>query len=213
MRIVMLGPPGSGKGTRAHLISELYGYPVITTGEMLREAVREETEYGMVAKGYMDRGDLVPNDIVNGIVKERMRKDDVEKGFILDGYPRSANQADALDEVMEELGVKLTHVVSVVLSDDVIVQRLSQRRSCPECGEIYHLEAKPPKKEGVCDKCGAKLVLRDDDKEDVILHRLDVYRKNTQSLLDRYEKMGLIVETDGEVPLDGLRAHLKELLG
>jgi adenylate kinase len=213
MRIVMLGPPGSGKGTRAHIISELYDIPVITTGEMLREAVRDETEYGKIAKGYMDRGDLVPNDIVNGIVRERFEKDDVKKGFILDGYPRSVNQADALDEILKDQDINLSHVVSVVLSDEVIVERLSQRRSCPKCGEIYHLIAKPPKKQGICDVCGAKLILRDDDKEDVILHRLKVYRENTQTLLDRYDKQGLIVETDGEVPLENLRAHLKELLG
>ncbi len=213
MKIVMLGPPGSGKGTRAHIISELYGIPVITTGDMLRGAVREETDYGKTAKNYMDRGDLVPNDIVNGIVRQRFEKDDVKAGFILDGYPRSANQADALDEILKDLNIKLTHVLSVVLSDEVIVERLSQRRSCPECSEIYHLVAKPPKKRGLCDDCGSKLILRDDDKADVILHRLDVYRQNTQSLLDRYEKQGLIVETDGEVHMDGLKTHLKELLG
>jgi adenylate kinase len=213
MRIVLLGPPGSGKGTRAHIISELYDIPVITTGEMLREAVREETEYGKVAKGYMNRGDLVPNDIVNGIVRDRFEKDDVQKGFILDGYPRSVNQADALDEILKDQNIKLTHVVSVVLGDEVIVKRLSQRRSCPKCGEIYHLIAKPSKKTGVCDICGAKLILRDDDKKEVILHRLKVYRENTQTLLDRYDKQGLIVETDGEVSLESLKDHLKELLG
>lgn len=213
MKIVMLGPPGSGKGTRAHIISELYDIPVITTGDMLREAVRDATDYGKTAKGYMDRGDLVPNDIVNGIVRERFEKDDVKDGFILDGYPRSANQADALDGILNDLNIKLTHVLSVVLSDEVIVERLSQRRSCPECSEIYHLVAKPPKKTGICDKCGAKLILRDDDKPDVIKYRLEVYRKNTQALLDRYEKQGLIVETDGEVSMEGLKAHLKELLG
>ncbi len=213
MRIIMLGPPGSGKGTRAHIISEIYGIPVITTGEMLREAVREETRYGKVAKQYMDNGDLVPNEIVNGIVSHRFHKDDIENGFVLDGYPRSVNQADALDHILQVREIGLTHVLSVVLSDEVIVKRLSDRRSCPECGEIYHLEAKPPKKTGLCDKCDAKLVLRDDDKEDVILHRLEVYRKNTAPLLARYDKMGLIVETDGEVPIDGLRDHLKKILG
>ena len=208
----MLGPPGSGKGTRAHIISELYSIPVITTGEMLREAVREETEFGKIAKGYMDRGDLVPNDIVNGIVRERFEKKDVKKGFILDGYPRNVNQADALDKILEDQKIKLSHVVSVVLCDKVIVDRLSQRRSCPKCGEIYHLIAKPPKKTGSCDVCGNEIILRDDDKKDVILHRLRVYRENTQTLLDRYEKQGLIIETDGEVPMDNLRDHMEKLL-
>ncbi len=168
MKIIILGPPGSGKGTRAHIISELFELPVITTGDMLRGAVREKTEYGLEAKTYMDKGDLVPDDIVNGIVKERMSRPDVVKGFILDGYPRSVNQAEALDEILNGKGMKLTHVLSVVLSDEEIIERLSKRRNCPECNEIYHLVSKPPKKEGACDKCGAKLILREDDKEDVI---------------------------------------------
>lgn len=213
MRIIMLGPPGSGKGTRAHIISELYGMPIITTGGMLRGAVREKTEYGQKAKSYMDRGDLVPDNIVNGIVKERMSKPDVAKGFILDGYPRSVNQADTLDEILKEKGIKLTHALSVVLSDEVIIERLSKRRGCPVCNEIYHLVSKPPKKEGVCDRCGAKLILREDDKEDVIKYRLQVYKENTHQLLERYERLGLIVESDGEIPLEGLRDHLKEILG
>lgn len=212
MNIIILGPPGSGKGTRAHIISEIFNLPVITTGDMLRKAIREKNENGLEAKTYMDMGDLVPNYIVNGIVKERMSKPDVVTGFILDGYPRSVNQAEALDEILKEKDVKLTHVLSVVLSDREIIERLSKRRSCPVCNEIYHLVSKPPKKEGVCDKCGAKLILREDDREDVIKHRLQVYRETTQPLLERYERQGLIVETDGEVPIEGLRDHLKELL-
>ena len=212
MNIIILGPPGSGKGTRAHIISEIFNLPVITTGDMLRGAIREKNENGLEAKTYMDMGDLVPNYIVNGIVKERMSKPDLVTGFILDGYPRSVNQAEALDEILKEKGVKLTHVLSVVLSDEEIIERLSKRRSCPVCNEIYHLVSKPPKKEGVCDKCGAKLILREDDREDVIKHRLQVYRETTQPLLERYERQGLIVETDGEVPIEGLRDHLKELL-
>ncbi|MBT7186647.1 adenylate kinase [Candidatus Bathyarchaeota archaeon] len=213
MRIVMMGPPGSGKGTRAHIISELYGIPVITTGDMLRGAVREKTEYGLEAKVYMDRGDLVPDSIVNGIVKDRMGKPDLANGFILDGFPRSVNQADALDEILKKKDVELTHVLSVVLSDKVIIERLSKRRSCPDCNEIYHLVSKPPKKEGICDKCGAKLILRKDDKKTVIRYRLLVYKETTHQLLERYEKMGLVVDTDGEIPFDELHDHLKKLLG
>ncbi len=209
----MLGPPGSGKGTRARIISELYDLPVVTTGDMLRDAVREGTEYGKVAVEYMNRGDLVPSHIVNSIVKERFMRDDVKNGFILDGYPRSVSQADALDEILREQDIKLTHVISVVLNDDVIVKRLSQRRSCPDCGEIFHLVAKPPKQEGVCYACRGELILRDDDKPEVIKHRLRVYRKKTETLLHRYKKQELILETDGEVPLDELRDHIKELFG
>lgn len=210
--MVLLGPPGSGKGTRAHIISDLYGIPVVTTGDMLREATRIETKYGKIAKQYMDRGDLVPDEIVNGIVKERMSRPDVKNGFILDGYPRSKSQADALDHILKDLDIKLTHVLYVVLSDDMIIKRLSKRRSCPKCGAVYHLESIPPKKLGICDICGTKLIQRDDDKESVIKHRLDVYRKNTEPLLERYKERGLLVETPGYGPLEELCDHLKELL-
>jgi len=213
MRMVLMGPPGSGKGTRAHIISDLYGIPVVTTGDMLREAVRDETEFGKIAGKYMSKGDLVPDKIVNGIVRERMMKPDVQDGFILDGFPRSKTQADALDAILDELGIELTHVLFVVLSDDVIIQRLSKRRSCPKCGAVYHLESAPPKQKGVCDVCGAQLIQRDDDKEEVIRHRLEVYRELTEPLLERYGSRGLIVETSGEVAIDELSAYLKALLG
>jgi adenylate kinase len=213
MRIVMLGPPGSGKGTRAHIISDLYNIPVVTTGDMLREAVRDETEYGKIAQGYMNKGDLVPNEIVNGIVRERMSKPDVADGFILDGCPRSDAQADALDEILSDLGIELTHVIYVVLSDEVIIHRLSKRRSCPKCGTVYHLESAPSKKGEICDVCGTKLIQREDDKEEVIRHRLEVYRKQTEPLLKRYRERGLVVETSGEIPMDELKKHMKELFG
>jgi len=213
MRMVLMGPPGSGKGTRAHIISDLYGIPVVTTGDMLREAVRDETEFGKIAGKYMSKGDLVPDKIVNGIVRERMMKPDVQDGFILDGFPRSKTQADALDAILDELGIELTHVLFVVLSDDVIIQRLSKRRSCPKCGAVYHLESAPPKQKGVCDVCSVQLIQRDDDKEEVIRHRLEVYRELTEPLLERYGSRGLIVETSGEVAIDELSAYLKALLG
>ncbi|MCW4013746.1 MAG: adenylate kinase [Candidatus Bathyarchaeota archaeon] len=213
MRIVLLGPPGSGKGTRAHIISELYDLPVITTGDMLRASTAEGTECGKEAKSYMDKGELVPDNIVNGVVRERFQKPDLGKGFILDGYPRSKGQADALDQILDDNNIKLTHVILVVLDDSIIVERLSKRRSCPKCGEIYHLESKPPKKPGVCDICGAALIQRDDDKPDVIKHRLEVYAEQTKPLIKKYSDQGLIVETSGEVSMNELRDHLKELLG
>jgi adenylate kinase len=213
MKMLLLGPPGSGKGTRARIISDIYGIPVVTTGDMLREAVREETKYGKIAKKYMDKGDLVPDKVVNGLVRQRMSKADVAGGFILDGYPRSKPQADALDQILKNLDIKLTHVLYIVLSDDMIIKRLSKRRSCPNCGAVYHLESAPPKKMKICDFCGVKLIHRNDDKEKVIKHRLEIYRKNTEPLLKRYRKHGLVMETSGDVPIDELSSHLKEILG
>ncbi|MCW4050048.1 MAG: adenylate kinase [Candidatus Bathyarchaeota archaeon] len=213
MRIVMLGPPGSGKGTQARIISDIYGIPVITTGDMLREAVAEGTEYGKVAKEYMNRGDLVPDDIVNGIVRQRFSQPGIEEGFILDGYPRSTSQADALDEILEENNQKLDYIIHIVLGDKTIIDRLSKRRSCPNCGAIYHLESKPPKKKGYCDQCGSGLIRREDDNPDVIKNRLEVYREKTRPLLERYKDRGLIKEVPGDVKLDELPDIIKKLLG
>jgi adenylate kinase len=209
----MLGPPGSGKGTRAHIISELYGIPVITTGDMLREAVAKGTDYGKIAGGYMSRGELVPDEIVNGVVGERLSMSDLKNGFILDGFPRSAPQAELLDSYLEDHGLKLDHVIHVTLDDEAIVKRLSNRRSCPSCGEVYHLVSMPPKKEGVCDKCGSELVLRDDDRPSVIRNRLEVYREKTQPLLKNYRDKGLMREVPGDYPLDQLQEQLKRILG
>lgn len=209
----MLGPPGSGKGTQAHVISELYGVPVITTGDMLREAVAKETEYGKVAKGYMARGELVPDEIVNGVVRERLSRGDLGGGFILDGFPRSTPQAEFLDGFLEENDLRLDYVLYVTLGDEAIVKRLSSRRSCPKCGEVYHLVSKPPEKKGVCDRCGSKLIQRNDDKPDVIRNRLEVYREKTQPLLDRYAGKGIIKEVPGDHPLEGLPELLREILG
>jgi adenylate kinase len=213
MKIVIIGPPGSGKGTRAHILSEIYRIPIITTGDMLRESIRNKKELGKIAEGYMVKGDLVPNNIVNEIVKERMSKPDIRSGFILDGFPRNPDQADALDKILSDLCLELSHVLYVVLSDEVIVQRLSKRRSCPFCGAVYHLVSAPPKEICLCDNCGNRLIQRDDDHIDVIMHRLGVYRKETEPLLKRYLDRDLVVETNGEVPLDKLRAHLKNLFG
>jgi adenylate kinase len=212
MKIVILGPPGSGKGTNAHIISELYGIPVITTGDMLREAIRKKTEYGKFAEGYMVRGNLVPNNIVNEIVRERISKPDIENGFILDGFPRNSEQAEALDRILDDLNIELSHVLYVVLSDEAIIHRLSKRRSCPNCGAIYHLESAPPKEVCLCDNCYNKLIQREDDKVDIIKHRLDVFRKKTEPILERYRVRNLVVEICGDVPLDELKYLLEKLL-
>ena len=213
MRVVMLGPPGSGKGTQAHMISDLYEVPVVTTGDMLRDAAARGTEHGLTAKGYMDRGELVPDEIVNAIVRERLGCPDVERGFILDGFPRSRAQAEALDRILEERRLRLDHVVHVTLGDEAIVARLSKRRSCPGCGAVYHLESKPPKRKGVCDICGARLVQRDDDRPEVIRNRLRVYREKTRPLLERYEAAGIVREVPGDTPLDELPGLLRSVLG
>jgi len=213
LRVVMLGPPGSGKGTQAHIISELYGVPVVTTGDMLRDAAARGTGEGLTAKKYMDRGELVPDEIVNAVVRERLSRPDVERGFILDGFPRSKAQAEALDRILEERRLRLDHVVHVTLGDEEIVGRLSKRRSCPRCGAVYHLESKPPRRSLICDECGARLVQRDDDRPEVIRHRLEVYREKTRPLLDRYAGMGLIREVPGDTPLEDLPRTLKSILG
>lgn len=213
MRVVLLGPPGSGKGTCAKIIGELYGVPVITTGDMLRNAVSKLTPLGVTAKDYMDRGELVPDDLVNDLVAERLKEPDAADGFILDGYPRSPKQAEALEKVLRATGKRLNHVLHVALEDQTIIDRLSNRRSCPKCGAVFHLENKPPRNTGRCDVCSTALVQRDDDKPEVIRRRLEVYREKTQPLLDFYEKKGKIKLIRGDIDLRELHAALKIALG
>ncbi len=212
IRIVVLGPPGSGKGTRAKVIGKIYGVPVITTGDMLREAVAEGTEMGKLAEGYMNRGELVRDDVVIAIVEERMGKPDVEKGFVLDGFPRSVNQAEALDRILEEGGAELDTVLIVTARPETIVTRLSLRRSCPKCGAVYHLRDKPPKVAGVCDECGTELIQREDDKEEIIRHRLEVYEKQTFPILERYERMGKVREISGELDFEEIPNEIRRVL-
>ena len=212
MRLVILGPPGSGKGTRAKIIGRIFKYPVITTGAMLRDAVAAGTEYGKIAEGYMKKGELVRDDIVIGIVEERLRKPDVEDGFILDGFPRSVNQAKALDRILNKMGAILDVVMYVTAKPETILSRLSLRRSCPKCGAIYHLKDILPKVEGVCDECGSKLVQRDDDKEEIILHRLEVYEQQTFPILERYERLGKVREVSGELEIDEIEGEVERVL-
>lgn len=212
MRVVLLGPPGSGKGTCAKIIGGMYGVPVITTGDMLREAVARATPLGITAKGYMERGELVPDDLVNDLVAERLSEADAVNGFILDGYPRSPKQAEALERILEESGKRLDHVLHVKLEDEIIIDRLSKRRSCPRCGAIFHLENKPPRSNGKCDVCTTVLIQRNDDKPEVIRRRLEVYREKTQPLLDFYEKRGEIKTIRGDINLRELPSVLRNVL-
>ncbi|HUS78725.1 MAG TPA: adenylate kinase [Patescibacteria group bacterium] len=208
-----MGPPGSGKGTRAKIIGRVYGIPVVTTGDMLREAVSEGTELGRLAEAYMKRGELVRDDIVIGIVEERFSKPDVEEGFVLDGFPRSVKQAEALDRILVKMGIALDIVLNVTARSETILGRLSLRRSCPKCGAVYHIKDMPPKQEGICDECGSPLVQRDDDKEEIILHRLEVYRDQTVPILERYKKAGKVKEISGELEIDQIIDEVKRVLG
>lgn len=208
-----MGPPGSGKGTRAKIIGKMYDIPVITTGDMLREAVSEGTELGKQAEGYMKKGELVRDDIVIGIVEERMGKSDLDRGFILDGFPRSVRQAEALDRILNKLETMIDTVLYIDAKPDTILERLSLRRSCSNCGAIYHLIYKPPENEGACNECGGEIFHRDDDREEIILHRFEVYEKQTYPILERYENRGKVQRMDGEINIEEISDEVERILG
>jgi len=201
MGIILLGPPGAGKGTQAKKLTEEFSIPQISTGDMLRAAVRNGTELGLKAKSFMDAGGLVPDEVVIGIVKERLAQPDCSKGFILDGFPRTIPQASALDRVAGELGKEIRFVLSLDVDADELMERLCGRRTCAGCGAMYHVKFNVPKTQGKCDKCGAALVQREDDKEETIRKRLDNYNKSTAPLLDYYRGTGKIrtVMASGEI--------------
>lgn len=208
-----MGPPGSGKGTRAKIIGKMYDIPVITTGDMLREAVSEGTELGKQAEGYMKKGELVRDDIVIGIVEERMGKSDLDRGFILDGFPRSVRQAEALDRILNKLETMIDTVLYIDAKPETILERLSLRRSCSNCGAIYHLIYKPPENEGACNECGGEIFHRDDDREEIILHRFEVYEKQTYPILERYENRGKVKKMDGEINIEEISDEVERILG
>lgn len=211
-RITVLGPPGSGKGTCAGFIGKMYDIPVIHTGDMLREIVAEGTERVRVAKDFMERGELVPDEIVISLVEERLSMPDCDSGFVLDGFPRNLNQADALDRILGEKGVTLTHVLNIVTDIETIIGRLSLRRSCPRCGAVYHLKNNPPKMDEICDDCGAKLIQRSDDREEIIRHRLEVYEKKSRPLVERYVEAGLVREMRGDLDINEIPEALRRVL-
>ena len=197
MRIVLLGPPGAGKGTQARSLSGLWGVPQVASGDLLRAVVREDSELGREAAGYMDRGQLVPDDLVLRLVAARLGKPDARKGFILDGFPRNVMQAEALAKGLDRFGLKLDKAVAVIVPDEEIVKRISGRRTCRDCNAMYHVEFEPPAKPGVCDRCGGQLYQREDDAEETVRERLKVYREATQPLLDHYRQLGLLAQVDG----------------
>ena len=209
----MLGAPGAGKGTQAGRLAEAYKIPHISTGDIFRANIKGGTELGKKAKSYMDAGKLVPDELVCDLVSDRISQDDCKDGFILDGFPRTIPQAEALDAAMAKMGIKLDAAVNVDVPDDNIVRRMSGRRACLKCGATYHIEYLPPKAEGICDSCGSELVLRDDDKPETVLTRLSVYHEQTQPLIEYYEKAGALKTVDGTVSADEVFAEIKACLG
>jgi adenylate kinase len=207
-----MGPPGSGKGIRARIIGKMFDILVITAGDMLRDATSKGTEQGLIAEGYMNRGELVPDNIVIAIMEERLSRPDVEKGFVLDGFPRSLNQAVALDRILKRLHAKIDYVVTVSARPETIVIRLSLRRICSKCGAIYHLKDIVPKVEGICDECGGKLIQREDDKEEIIRHRFEVYERQTFPIVERYSTVGKLKEISGELEIKEIPSVLEKLL-
>ena len=213
MRLILLGPPGAGKGTQAQAICERYRIPQISTGDMLRAAVAAGTELGRRAKAAMDSGGLVADEVIIGLVKERIRQPDCANGFLLDGYPRTLPQAGTLAGVLKARGTSLTKAISIEISEETVQKRLGGRRSCPVCGEVFNVFTLPPKKEGLCDKDGTKLVTRPDDMPETIKKRFNVYREQSEPLVAHYSKLGCLATVNGEGPLDSVLAQILKLVG
>lgn len=212
MNIVFLGPPGAGKGTQAKILVEKYGIPQISTGDMLREHVGKGTELGLKAKEYMEKGQLVPDEIILGMVKERLSQPDAQKGFILDGFPRTVAQAEALDKMLEEMGRKLDVALALIVPDEELVLRLTGRRTCKNCGMMYHIKFKPPKIEGKCDACGGELYQRPDDNEETVRNRLKVYHESTAPLIEYYKNKGILAEIDGSKSIEEITQQIINIL-
>jgi adenylate kinase len=210
--VVLLGPPGAGKGTQAKLMIDRWNIPQVSTGDILRSAVREGTPLGVEAKRYMDAGELVPDTVVIGIIAERLKEEDAGEGFILDGFPRTIPQAEALGEILTEMGRKIDHVVSIEVDDEELVTRLTGRRMCKGCGESFHVVFNPPKEEGACDRCNGELYLRDDDKEETIRQRLAVYSEQTEPLIEFYAGSGLVRRIEGTGSIEEIFARVAEAL-
>ncbi|TQR18913.1 adenylate kinase [Psychrobacillus vulpis] len=212
MNIVLMGLPGAGKGTQADKIVEKYAIPHISTGDMFRAAIKDGTELGLKAKSFMDQGALVPDEVTIGIVRERLSKPDCENGFLLDGFPRTVPQAEALDALLSDLGKSLEHVLNIQVVQEELIKRLTGRRICKECGTAYHLVFNPPIKDGVCDKDGGELYQRADDNPETVTNRLEVNMKQTQPLLDYYENKGILANINGQQEITKVFADLDALL-
>ena len=213
MKIVMLGAPGAGKGTQAKMIAERYGIPHISTGDIFRANIKNGTELGKKAKEYMDKGQLVPDSLTLDLIMDRFKADDCKDGYILDGFPRTIPQAEALDEALTSQGDAIDFAINVEVPDENIVNRMSGRRACVGCGATYHIKYNAPKVEGVCDTCGENLILRDDDKPETVQNRLKVYHDQTQPLIDFYSKKGVMKEVDGTIDMKDVFENIVKILG
>ena len=212
MKLILLGPPGAGKGTQAKMLTEKFSIPQISTGDILRAAVKAGTPMGRKAKEFMDAGGLVPDEVVVGIVRDRLQEADCGKGFILDGFPRTVAQADALQTSLEEMGKGLDRVISLAVDAEALVERLTGRRTCKQCGRGYHVTFDPPRQAGVCDACGGALFQRDDDREETIRKRLQVYEDQTAPLISYYRQAGVLMELDGMQPIPQVQEQMLSLL-
>ena len=212
MKIIMLGAPGAGKGTQAKMIAEKYTIPHISTGDIFRANIKEGTELGQKAKEYMDKGLLVPDELVVNLVVDRLTWEDAKNGYVLDGFPRTIPQAEALTKALAEKGEKVDFAIDIDVPDQNIIDRMGGRRACVSCGATYHIVNIPPKVEGICDKCGAKLILRDDDQPETVRKRLDVYHEQTQPLIDYYTEEGVLKEVDGTVDMMDVFESITKLL-
>ena len=212
LNLILLGPPGSGKGTQGERLQTDFRLPYYATGDILRAAVRDGTKLGREAKEYMDRGDLVPDEVIIAMISDRIESPEAADGFILDGFPRTSAQAEALDAEMDQLGKRLTAAILIEVSDEEVVRRLSGRRTCAKEGHIFHVEFDPPREEGVCDVCGGKLTVRDDDKPEVVRHRLGQYHDKTEPLIAYYEDKGILRRVDGQLTPDEVADRIRALL-
>ena len=213
MKIIMLGAPGAGKGTQAKMLADKYQIPHISTGDIFRANIKNGTELGNKAKEYMDKGLLVPDELVVDLVIDRFKEDDCKKGYILDGFPRTIPQAEALDKALSDIGDSVDYAVNVEVPDENIITRMGGRRACVGCGATYHVQFNPTKVEGICDRCGKELILRDDDKPETVKKRLDVYHEQTQPLIDYYTKKGIIKEVDGTQDMNKVFDDIVDILG
>lgn len=213
MKIIMLGAPGAGKGTQAKMIAEKYSIPHISTGDIFRANIKNGTELGKKAKTFIDAGQLVPDELVVDLVIDRFKEDDCKNGYVLDGFPRTIPQAEALDNALKAIGDKVDFAIDVEVPDENIVRRMGGRRACVGCGATYHVEFNPPKVQDVCDVCGEELILRDDDKPETVTNRLNVYHEQTKPLIDYYEKQGIVHTIDGTQTMDQVFSDIRKILG